>query len=61
MSPYKTADEYYLASDAFVEYVATFVNPSRVSNHLQPLDLHTARECFRLIDEQTWKGPDAQR
>jgi hypothetical protein len=53
---YPGADDYYLRRDAFMDYIRDYVNPSRRANHLPPLDLHTARECFRLIDEKTWQG-----
>lgn len=53
--------DYYLRRDAFLGYVTDFVNPARAANHLPPLDLCTAKEVFRLIDEQPWKGGQAGR
>jgi 7-keto-8-aminopelargonate synthetase-like enzyme len=56
LTQYATIDSYYLARECFVEYLADHVNPARQANHLPPLDLNTAREVFRLLDEETWRG-----
>lgn len=48
---FNTAEEYFTARDAFLVYCEDEVNPARVANGLKPLDLPTAREAFRIIDE----------
>lgn len=61
MSRFATAEEYYMARDCFIEYVREHVNPAREKCSLRPIDLLSARETFRLLDEEPWKGKGSGR
>lgn len=56
---FATAEEYFTARDAFLVYCEYEVNPARMANGLKPIDLLTAREAFRIIDEfcVDWRKP----
>lgn len=47
----ESGEEYYCKRDDFVRYIEDEVNPAREDAGLTPLDMKTAEECFRILND----------
>lgn len=46
-----SGEEYYCKRDDFIRYIEDEVNPAREKCKLRPLDLKTAEECYRILND----------
>jgi hypothetical protein len=49
-------EAYYCSRDEFTRYIMEKVNPARAEAGLQELDLKTAEECYRILNDFALKN-----
>lgn len=47
----ESGEEYYCKREEFTRYIQDKVNPARERAGLKPLDLKTAEECYRILND----------
>lgn len=47
----ESGEAYYCKRDDFTRYIESEVNPARIKAGLQPLDMKSAEECYRILND----------